>query len=283
MRRGLIALFLLLAALPLACGGGEQLSPEAAVAEAATKTTEAGSSRVAFEGSVSGGGLPQTFQFTGEGVVDYRSKQVRLTYDMSEVLPGDGRLELVMDGTVMYMKFPQAISSELPGGKAWIKADLQAMGEELGVDLGAFMQLNQGDPAQMLAYLRGASDDVEELGEEDVRGAATTHYRAQINLRKSVEETAGPLDDETRRTLRESVDRLVEITGVEVIPMDVWIDGEGLARRLAMEFDMKLPEATEKMHMEMSIDFFDFGVEVDVEPPPADEVLDITELATEGL
>jgi hypothetical protein len=282
MRRGLAFIGLLLAAaLPLACGGAE-VSPEAAVAEAATKTSGAGSSRVAFEGSVGGGGLPQAFAFTGEGAVDYESRQARLSYDMSEVMPGGGELELLMDWPVMYMRFPEAVASELPEGKSWVKFDLGAVGANLGIDLDQLMQLNQGDPSQVLTYLRGVTEGVEELGEEKVRGVTTTHYRALVDVRKSAEQAAGSLDAETRRALQESVDRLVELTGTKVMPMDVWIDEEGLARRISMSFDMNVPEATEKMRMEMSMEFFDFGTAVDVNPPPADEVLDLNELVGSG-
>jgi hypothetical protein len=42
--------------------------------------------------------------------------------------------------------------------------------------------------------------------------------------------------------------------------VDVWIDEEGLVRRIALE-DGGSPAAVE---------FFDFGVEVDIEAPPPD-------------
>jgi hypothetical protein len=34
--------------------------------------------------------------------------------------------------------------------------------------------------------------------------------------------------------------------------------------------------------MELTMEFFDFGVDVDVEPPPSDEVIDIQELIGAG-
>jgi hypothetical protein len=281
MRRGLLIALLLAATLPLACGGDE-VSPETAVAEAATKTADTGSSRIAFEASLSGGGLPQAFEFTGEGEVDYRSRQARLTYDMSDFVSGGGQFDLIMDGAVMYMRFPRELGAKLPEGKAWVKVDLGKVGRELGIDIDELMQLNQGDPAQVLSYLRGASEGVDEVGEEEVRGVETTHYRARVDLRKSVELSTETLDPVTRAALRESVDRLIEMTGTETIPIDVWIDEEGLARRMAMAFDMRVPEATGKTHMEMSFELFDFGTAVDVEPPPAGDVIDLQQLIATG-
>jgi hypothetical protein len=264
------ALLLLLAALPLACGG-ESLSPQAAVAQAATKYEEAGSSRVSMSATMTGvpGG---PFTFTGEGEFD--RERGRMTMDMSELGEATGgafagELEMILDDLVMYMKFPEAITEQLPGGKSWVRIDLRKAGKELGIDLEELMQVQQSDPSQSLQYLRGASDDFEEVGEEEVRGVETTHYRGTIDLHKAVEQL--PED------ARESFERAIDLIGTNDLPLDVWIDDDGMARR--MKYEQPLPSAGgEEGAMELTMEFFDFGVDVDVEPPPADEVIDIQEL-----
>jgi hypothetical protein len=270
-----LALFTLaLAALPLACGG-ESLSPQAAVAQAATKYEEAGSSRVSMSATMTGvpGG---PFTFRGEGEFD--RERGRMTMDMSELGEATGgafagELEMILDDLVMYMKFPEAITEQLPGGKSWVRIDLREAGKELGIDLEELMQVQQSDPSQSLQYLRGASDDFKEVGEEEVRGVETTHYRGTIDLHKAVEQL--PEDS------RESFERAIDLIGTDDLPLDVWIDDDGMARR--MKYEQPLPSAGgEEGAMELTMEFFDFGVDVDVEPPPADEVIDIQELLGQG-
>jgi hypothetical protein len=265
MRTRFVLLVLVLAALPLACGGGET-SPEAAVAEAATKTEEAGSARVTFAGTLTGvpGG---SFTMNGEG--EFAKKRGRMTFDLSEAGVPGGSMEMIFDGLVIYMKFPPELAAVLPGGKSWVKMDLEELGKQQGIDFGELMQFSQSDPTQSLQYLRGASDDFEKVGEEAVRGVETTHYRGTIDLRKAAE----ALPDSARK----SFDRVIELTGASKIPFDVWIDDEGLARRV--NYDQALPTSNgQEASMALTMEFFDFGVEVDVESPPENEVVDLQEL-----
>jgi hypothetical protein len=284
MRR-LLALLALAALAPLGCGGGdaaEELTPESAVAQAATKTERAGSSRMSFAATMAGGGLPRAVRFSGEGEFDYESRTGRATYDMSELIPGAGPIEIVMDRLVVYMEFPASLAGGLPEGKSWLKLDLEKLGEATGIDLGALAQMNQGDPTQILLYLRGASDRIEEVGEESVRGAETTHYRASVSFRKALQQSLGKLPPELRESARMSIERLIEAIGSDTVPVDVWIDEDGRARRMRMAYDMNVPSATEPMSFEMDFELYDFGVTVDAEPPPADEVADLQELLQGG-
>jgi hypothetical protein len=282
MKRGLLGLLLLLAGLPLACGGGQELSPEAAVAEAAARTADSGSSRISFEAAMSGGGLPQAVEFSGEGEFDYESKRGRLHYDLGELLPGGGRVEVVMEGLVVYMKLPGELGRELPQGKEWLKLDLEALGAQAGIDIGALSQLNQGDPSQALLYLRGATDNIQEVGEEEVRGVATTHYRGRVDLRKAAEEAAKDAPAEARESIRDAIERTIELTGNRTVPVDVWIDDDGFARRFRTDFDLKVPGAQEAGHMVMTMELYDFGIEVDVEAPSAEKVIGLQELMEQG-
>jgi hypothetical protein len=182
-------------------------------------------------------------------------------------------MEMIFDQLVIYMRFPPEIQAQVPGGKSWVKVDLEALGEQLGIDLGAVMQFSQSDPTQSLQYLRGASDDFEEVGSEPVRGVDTTHYRGTIDLRKATEHL--PED------ARDSIERVVELTGVGKLPFDVWIDDDGLARRV--KYEQPLPATGgEDASMELTMEFFDFGVDVDVAPPPAEGVIDMQELIQGG-
>jgi hypothetical protein len=265
----------LLAVLALAACGGDSdqqastgtapsLDAQQAVLEAGAKTQAAKSARVSFSGEMSGGAASGTF--SGEG--EFAGRQGRMTMDMDLDAEGgafSGRMEMVFDQLVVYMKFPPEIAAQLPGGKQWIKFDLQKLGEEQGIDFEQLMQLGGTDPSQSLDLLRAASPDFAAVGDEEVRGVETTHYSGTVDMEK--------LAQEAPEEVRESYGRIVELTGQSRVPVDVWIDGEGLTRRV--RYEQKMPDGST---MTMTQEFYDFGVEVDVEPPPASQVLDIGEL-----
>jgi hypothetical protein len=279
--RKIVLLLAALLVLP-ACGGGDSVVADP-VADAATKTTEAGSSRIEFTMAMEAEG--RSFTMRGDGVFDYTSPRGRMTLDLGDLAElaggklGSGRVEFVLDGPAYYMKFPQV--TEAFFGKQWLKIDLEELGELTGADLGAVQQANQ-NPAQLMQFLRGASDDIEELGKEEVRGVETTHYRATVDLDEAAEQGAevGELSDEMREQLQAEIERMKAQTGLETLPVDVWVDEEDLLRR--MEMDVNFAVEGEQVGMDTTMDFFDFGVDVRVARPPADQTIDITELAGQG-
>jgi hypothetical protein len=96
-------------------------------------------------------------------------------------------------------------------------------------------------PEKMLDLLRSASRQTERVGEELVRGEETVRYALAVDCEAA---------------------ELGDCAG-ETAVADVWIDGRGLVRRIRMELG---PDG------EAQVEFFDFGAEVEIEPPPADHV-----------
>jgi hypothetical protein len=282
MRR--TALLLAAALLLPACGGGGDSVSAAPVAEAASKTTEAGSYRTEFTMRMEAAG--QSFTMRGNGVFGYSPARGRMTVDpgkldeLSGGAVGTDRLEFVFDGLVYYMRIPEALTPLAGVDDKWLRIDLEETGVETG-DLGALQQANQ-NPAQLMQFLRGTSDDIEELGEEQVRGVETTHYRATVDIDAAAERTAdsGELSDEMREQVRVEIERMKKQTGLETLPVDVWLDEDDLVRRIRMDFTF--PLEGEEVGVEMTMDLFDFGVEVDVTPPPAAQTVDITEFLKRG-
>ena len=269
-----LALVSLLAA---ACGGGgagdavAELSPEEAVAAAATNTADAGTYRADFTITMSGLGA-EPLTMTGEGEFDAERQVGRMTFDMSGLGgaggPDLGKAEVIFEGLVVYMKLP-FLQEVRPGIEPWIRFDFEELGKQQGIDLGGLQQLNQGDPSQVLAYLKASSDDVKKAGAEEIRGVQTTHYTMTVDLHKVAEQVPEQ---------KANVERVIEQSGVETVPTEVWIDDEGRARRMELRYDDMLFAPGQRGNMEMTMDLFDFGVEVDVEPPPASQVTDISEL-----
>jgi hypothetical protein len=265
-------------ALAISACGGESSSgsnPLAVIALAADKTQEAGTARMSMEMVMDG--PTGRINSSAEGVLDMASKQVEMTMEMEMPdapagTPDMGTIEGVMDGTVMYMKMP-ALSAQLPSGKPWVSFDFQKIGEEMGMDMGALMQAGGSDPTQAMQYLRGASGEVKTLGEEEVRGFATTHYRATIVFDKIVEQAPGDLRDR----LEPTVDLIKEWAGTDEMPVEVWIDDQGRMIRQKQSFEYAAGPAA-GMSMDMTLEMYDFGVQVDIEPPPPSQVTDLHDL-----
>jgi hypothetical protein len=269
---------LVLAALAVflaACGSSNETTPtttvgqqlqssgQQAVLQAGAKTQAAKSGRIALTADVVGGAASGTM--SGEGA--FAGRRGRMSMDLSGLGNGEvtGRMEVVFDRLLIYMKFPPEVARELPAGKTWVKFDLAKLGKQKGINFEELMQLGGSDPSQSLDLLRAASNDFAAVGDEAVRGVQTTHYRGTIDMEKLAQQ--GPAK------ARESYRRIIEETGQKQIPVDIWIDEDGLTRRL--RYEQKMPGGGST---DFTQEFYDFGADVDVEAPPANQVIDITEL-----
>ena len=280
MQRTLISSLALGALLTVACSG--ELSPGATVAQAAEKTRSEGTARVSYVATFDFSSVPGPIPLTGDGVFDYAHQRGQMIFDMSALLksssdqtPGSTRIEMIVDGVVVYLKMP-FLSELVAGSRPWIKLDLDAAARANRTDLTRLTQLGQSDPAQVLELLKGVTRDVEERGEEMVRGARTTHYRATLELDRVVAE-APP-------NVRASLASLIARAGSTDIAADVWIDADGRLRKMAYELDIPPPRdsgvaATTAESMTVSMELYDFGVAVDVAPPPDDQVIDVVRLS----
>ena len=163
MRR--VALVFLVLPLALAACGGSQygtaertLTPKASVQQAATKTSDVTSLRVALSATGSAGMLSGTV--TGRGGFDNANHRGSFHLDVSDY----GSFDLVVDGKTAYVKAP-FLKTFLPAGKTWLKID--------GSNVSA--KAVPQDPKQALARLKKLAN-VQVVGEETIGGVTTTHY-----------------------------------------------------------------------------------------------------------
>lgn len=246
-----------------------RVSPLEALSLASAKTTEAKTARftLSMDSDIAGAGEELNVQ--GEGAMDFATNTMHMTMDAA----GE-QVEMVFDGKAYYMKIPSLQSdpdaAQAFGGKPWLKMDLEALSEASGTDLTGLSQNTNNDPTQALRYLQGASDDVREVGKEQVRGVETTRYTATLDLRKALEEQA----PEYREQMEKSLEQLTSTS----LPADVWIDGEG--RLAKMEYTMAVKESAAQPggNVKTTMEFFDYGTAVDVTVPPADQVTDFAEV-----
>lgn len=270
-----LTVLVILAVLVPACGQGQ--SPAAVIAAVPDQVDAAGSSRFSMQIEMRSPDLPGgSATMTAEGEGRWDPPLVHVTMDMSSVMQGvpgagDATMEVILDDSVMYMRMAQ-LQPMLPEGKRWLSMDLEAVGEQAGLDLSQLMQAGTSDPSRSLEVLRGvAEDEVEEVGTEEVRGESTTHYRAAIDMDEAIQQMPEDVREDFRALM-------VEGGFPDTLPVDVWIDGDGLPRRYVLSYEMTPPGAGSPIQQTVTMEMFDYGAEVDVQPPPAEETVDASEL-----
>jgi hypothetical protein len=272
MRRVVLTLAMVLVAA--GCGSattGSSSTPTATapvklpnLSEAAATTRGAGSARVDMQMTTTADG--HEVKMHGFGALDFGHPQkgdLRMTMSVPTV-PVPLQMHEIVDGLVVYMDVP-LLSGSLPSAKPWIKLDMGKLGRQAGVNLGSIMESSNNDPSQALSYLTGASSNVQNLGTDTIRGVQTTHYRATVDLQRMVDRA--PARD--RKALRKTLATLRQQLGTSTFPVDVWIDSAGRARRISEKMSMPSLGA----NMSMTEDLYDFGVKVNVTPPPADQTI----------
>jgi hypothetical protein len=258
MRKGLLALPVVALALVAAgCGSRDVLAVDP-VAAAAAKTNEAGSSRIAFV--VSADVFGRDVALRGEGAFDYEASRGRLQLDASGLVSG-ARVEVRAVDSTLYVRMPTALSIWLPAVKPWV-----AVRGDRSLDAFGLGELQQ-DPGQLLGLLRASSTSVTKTGTAVVRGVETTRYTAQLELTKALEANAGRLglSERERAELGRAAAELRRQSKQQTLPVVVFVDGDGLVRRLTLGAEGD----------RISVDFWDFGAEVDVQAPPASDVQEL--------
>ena len=168
-------------------GKTEEAKPIDAVRVSYQTTVEEQSARNAFEMKMSGtelgsneGETPMGFTMKSEGVVDFAAQKSLMKMDMGQI----GMMEIRQIGNLAYQKMPQEMLAQMPDVKPWIKMNLNNFyREQYGASLSQMQTGSPTDPTQQLEYLKDVGS-VEEIGPEQIRDVATTHYRAVVDLRK---------------------------------------------------------------------------------------------------
>ncbi|HET7485984.1 MAG TPA: hypothetical protein VFJ64_11505 [Solirubrobacterales bacterium] len=261
---GLSALLILVIAFAWLHGSDEaSLNP---IAEAAARTQEQPGSRIAMRGIYA---MPAGHSMTmhGSGLYNARTGRSRLAMELT--IPGLAsplRFDAVADKQTMYMR-SRVFTAELPPGDRWLATQMG-----LGNSAQTSLASNSGSEGQ-LEMLRAAGGKVEDLGEETVRGVATTRYRGTIDLNRY----ADLLREEGKPTGAREYEQLVKSMPAPV-PVEAWLDDGGLVRRMRMVMDIPTSAGAPTMKMDLTMEFFDFGIAPKVDLPPANETFDATPL-----
>jgi hypothetical protein len=233
MRRALVLLLL----LPVAAGCGAK---ESSFADSEDALKNAASSRVDMNTVHS----ESAFAFSATGSIDYARDRGELVITSKSMDLSGSEMRARFIGRTVYTGWT------LLGKVRWLK---QSDNDPTATE--RFMPGPGGpNPDQLLGILIKASKNIETLGNDEIRGVSTKHYRAHID-EKELGEDASYLPDD--------------------LVIDAWIDEDSVVRRLRM------PDSDTSTTV---IDLYDFGVEVDVEAPGAEEIIteeEFTKLAEE--
>jgi hypothetical protein len=149
--------------------------------------------------------------------------------------------EQFWDGSTLYVRF----SSDEP----WYDSPLMRRSEVPE----AFVPYSS--PWWLLDALCGARDDAQVVGDEDVRGTATTRIRLTVDSARAVACSPSGLD--------------LPGAGVDAFPAEVWLDGVGRLRRMGCTRPprRRLRLAERQPHW-TTTELWDFGTAVDSPPLP---------------
>jgi hypothetical protein len=255
---------LLLAVAVAGCGSAdpekEAVKP---LAQAVSATQAASSARMTFQtvGEVAG----QSLKGNGSGVIQFKPPKAQLNFKMSAAGQTIA-MDEVMDGATMYMKLPKEATAGIPGGKSWIKLDLE---KASGGALSGVMSQSQ-DPAsqlKLLSQIAGAKS----VGQETIDGTDTTHYHGVVDYRKVAK--SGPPE------LRQAAKLGLKVMDDPTVPIDVWLDDKNRVRREKLVLDIH-PQGQPAQKQTITIGFSDFGADTSgIEAPKASDTYDATDAA----
>jgi len=261
---GLSALLLLVVAFAWFHGSDEaSLNP---IAEAAARTQEQPGSRIAMRGIYF---LPGDRSMTmhGSGVYNAQTGRSRLAMELAvPSLAAPLRFDAVADRQTMYMR-SRVFTAELPPGDKWL-----ATQEGLGNSAQTSLASNSGSESE-LEMLGAAGGKVEDLGEETVRGVATTRYHGTVDLNRY----ADLLREEGKATGAHEYEQLAKSMPAP-IPVEAWLDDGGLIRRMRMVMDLPTTTRAPTVKMDLTMEFFDFEIAPKIDLPSASETFDSTPL-----
>jgi hypothetical protein len=197
-----------LAMFAAACSGGED---EPAPDQARAAVNAADSARISI--LVTPSAADRLFDASCTGIADYARSRSRLVCDYAD----NTSMELIEIGRRAYVRRVSEAGTAGPWTESTAVDDVSIA----------------TSPARLLATMRSATTLEERVGEEDVRGEPTIHYRLTVDR-----EAAG-------------------LQGPGETAVDIWL-ADDLLRRISYE-ERGARETTE---------FFDFGIDVNVVAPP---------------
>lgn len=263
-----------------------------------------------------------TMALSLEGSYDVENQQSDTTVTVDELsgpsdaLDGDSgpqaagdTQQVITDGDVTYTREVSGGEVRLVDGKEWVRGEVEMSSSEPSVP--GFSDTGIVDPRQLLAQLEETATEVTDEGTVEIDGVETTHYHAELSMAdiaaQSEEDgdTSSTMSDEDLEMLSEFPE-LEELYQDFTIPVDVYVDADGLVRRYEIDADLgdlmsalfsmmmgvfgsmgedldttgtsfAMPDMDMTYRIKMSVDFTDLGEPVDITIPADDEVAEASD------
>jgi hypothetical protein len=264
---------LLLAVVALAATGcGSTTSTQGAVAHAASQTSQVQGYRLSGVFTISSP-TTGTFSEAMTGAFD-RADQRASIRTVAYVGGRSVPISQVISRLTVYMgvgALPNGLA--LTRGKQWIKIDTSRAIGAVGIS----SLPTATDPTQFVDFLRAVSSATSLKGIQQIRGVAAQQYHATIDL----DRYPNLVSAAQRPAVTRSVRALERGLGGHSLPIDVWIDAQGLVRRVMLGFG----ECVSRTHFrfDMTLDLFDYGAQAAPKIPPATQVYDVTKAIAKSL
>ena len=255
-------------------GAASAQSIRATVAAASAHTLGSGTARIslAVHMQVSAASFKQTVDEVTQGEGDLTHRLIDMTIAAG---PGVGTELRIIDG-VIYEKLGPSMPRPPGVATPWVSlaAGLPASGTSPvpGVQGGS-------DPTQTLTQLESLSNGsvtgAEKLGSVDIKGVPTSEYRLDLDAAK-VEAGA----QAGAAYLGGLIGQQVPSMTIHSMTMTVWIDAQGLIRQqdIGEDISVSVGGFTGRVEGDVTADYWDFGVPVDIQAPPPSEVTPVNSL-----
>ncbi len=230
--------------------------------------------RIELVTTVAGPGAPVAV--VNRGAYDRAAGRAQAESDMSALaaaleaagqpLGGDWShpTRVVIDGETLYSQLGPMAEALGRSATDWSRAQLLAVMAHGATDNDALALAL--DPLGPLDLLERPVVEIGEVGRDEIRGESAVHLRASLAL-------AGPTADGATEPSAASFEGRLRAVGVEVLPVDVWLDGAGVVRRLHVSFDAALAGRAPATGMSTTFDLHDVDGDVTVEVPPDSAVV----------
>ncbi|MDX3194505.1 hypothetical protein PV458_39430 [Streptomyces sp. MN03-5084-2B] len=258
-----------------AAAGGQQTQPaglaspftDAIQLASASKqgTEKSKSAKFTMEGSAAG----QTITATGAMAMD----ETDTKFSMTSTAAGQ-TTEMRLVDKVMYIKLPAEQQKQLGTDKVWAKISADGT-DPLSQSLGGALSQSaeQSDPSKMLDQISKAGRIISS-DQTELNGQKVNHYKVELDVAKAIDQFTGQLPAATRDKLTDM------LKGKDIkLPAELWLDKDNLPVQVTMDQGPMMqalgaPAGDAKFTMKYS----DWGTQVDVATPPAEQVVDLGEL-----
>ncbi|MDH3248554.1 MAG: hypothetical protein OEQ47_06310 [Acidimicrobiia bacterium] len=170
------------------------------------------------------------------------------------------KFEVRQVGDTVYMNNPMLVS--FAGGETeWIASPAEGSDDIAS----GFLQDSPTTPADVLDPFSNGNAEVIEVGQELVRGVETTHYQLVYDKESLLESAPAGERAELEQELEQFGDDLM---------IDVWMDDQYLYK-IFFDIDgtqVVSEEGDSFERMTMTYEIFDYGADIVIEAPPADQV-----------